>query len=123
MEEAGRGWGARALEWAYLLEPYALPANDLLFDRLGVVAGARLLDVACGSGLAAVTASRRGARVAGLDVGRPLSGLPVPGPRVVTSGLGTCLPCRSLMQASMSPPASTASGKEVRKPSPSCAGC
>ncbi len=29
-EEAGRGWGARALDWAYLFEPYARPANDLL---------------------------------------------------------------------------------------------
>ena len=28
--EAGRGWGARAAEWAYLLEPYARPANELL---------------------------------------------------------------------------------------------
>ena len=50
---AGRGWGARALEWAYLVEPYALPANELLFDRLGVTAGVRLLDIACGSGFAA----------------------------------------------------------------------
>ena len=23
-KEAGRGWGARAVEWAYLFEPYAL---------------------------------------------------------------------------------------------------
>jgi len=71
-EEAGRGWGARALEWAYLLEPYARPANDELFDQLGVAAGTRLLDVACGSGYAASTASGRGALVAGLDASAAL---------------------------------------------------
>ena len=38
--EAGRGWGAQATDWAYLFEPYARPANDLLLDRLGVGAGA-----------------------------------------------------------------------------------
>ena len=50
-KEAGRGWGTRATEWAYLLEPYALPANELLLERLHVTPGDRLLDIACGSGL------------------------------------------------------------------------
>jgi ubiquinone/menaquinone biosynthesis C-methylase UbiE len=71
-KEAGRGWGARAAEWAYLLEPYALPANELLFDRLGVTAGTRLLDIACGSGFAAAVAVRRGARVSGIDASEEL---------------------------------------------------
>jgi SAM-dependent methyltransferase len=71
-EEAGRGWGARALEWAYLLEPYTRPANDVLFDQLDVGADTRLLDVACGSGFAANVASRRGAAVAGLDASAAL---------------------------------------------------
>jgi SAM-dependent methyltransferase len=66
-KKAGQGWGARATEWAYLLEPYALPANELLFDRLDVKTGVRLLDVACGSGFAASVAARRGALVAGID--------------------------------------------------------
>ncbi|MGZ4691125.1 MAG: class I SAM-dependent methyltransferase [Acidimicrobiia bacterium] len=66
-EVAGQGWGARALEWAYLLEPYSLPANELIFDKLGVGAGTRCLDVACGSGFAAAVAARRGAMVSGLD--------------------------------------------------------
>ncbi len=65
--DAGRGWGARAEEWAYLFEPYALSANQLVFDRLGVGAGTRCLDVACGSGFAANIAHRRGATVSGLD--------------------------------------------------------
>lgn len=64
---AGRGWGARAAEWAYLFEPYALPANQLVFDRLGVGPTTNYLDVACGSGYAANLAHRRGATVSGLD--------------------------------------------------------
>ncbi len=70
--EAGRGWGERAGEWAYLFEHYALPANHLLFDQLGVSEGTRYLDVACGSGLAANTAARRGASVSGLDASAAL---------------------------------------------------
>ncbi|MGD0880772.1 MAG: class I SAM-dependent methyltransferase [Acidimicrobiales bacterium] len=71
-EEAGRGWGARALEWAYLFEPYARPANELLFDRLGIGDGERLLDIACGSGFAAHLAAERQATVTGLDAAEAL---------------------------------------------------
>lgn len=65
--EAGAAWGRRAAEWAYLMEPYARPANDRLFDELGVGSGVRLLDVACGSGYACSVAAQRGATVSGLD--------------------------------------------------------
>ena len=71
-EEAGRGWGARAVEWAYLFEPYARPANELLFDRLGIGDGGRLLDIACGSGFAAHLAAERQAKVSGLDAAEAL---------------------------------------------------
>ncbi len=70
-KRAGQGW-ARATEWAYLAEPYALPAYELVFDRLGVNAGVRLLDIACGSGLAASVAARRGAVVSGVDASEQL---------------------------------------------------
>jgi SAM-dependent methyltransferase len=70
--ESGRAWGARALDWAYLFEPYARPANERLFDHLDVRPGVRLLDIACGSGLAANYASRRGAEVSGLDASEAL---------------------------------------------------
>jgi SAM-dependent methyltransferase len=70
--EAGRAWGARSADWAYLFEPYARPANDTVFDELGVGAGVRLLDIACGSGLAANIADRRGAAVTGLDASEAL---------------------------------------------------
>jgi SAM-dependent methyltransferase len=70
--EAGRGWGSRAVEWAYLIEPYSRPANELVFDKLGVGEGVRLLDIACGSGFAALLASDRGATVAGVDAAEAL---------------------------------------------------
>jgi SAM-dependent methyltransferase len=71
-QRAGAAWGSRAVDWAYLMEPYARPANDRLFDELDVGAGVRLLDVACGSGYAAWVAARRGALVAGLDASENL---------------------------------------------------
>ena len=74
-KEAGQAWGARAVDWAYLFEPYARPANELVFDRLGIGAGTRLLDIACGSGLAAQSAAGRGAEVSGLDASEALVGI------------------------------------------------
>lgn len=71
-KEAGQAWGARSADWAYLFEPYARPANTVVFDEMGVGVGSRLLDVACGSGLAAQTASARGAAVTGLDASQAL---------------------------------------------------
>jgi SAM-dependent methyltransferase len=71
-KEAGRGWGSRATDWAYLHEPYALPANELLFDRLEVTTGVHLLDIACGAGFAAALAARRGALVSGVDASEQL---------------------------------------------------
>ena len=70
--EAGRAWGARATDWAYLVEPYARTANDALFDRTGVGPGTELLDIACGSGYAASVAAGRGAKVSGLDASEAL---------------------------------------------------
>ncbi len=70
--EAGRGWGASAKEWAYQFEPYALAANHLVFDQLRLGDGTAYLDVACGSGLAASVAARRGASVSGLDASAAL---------------------------------------------------
>ena len=70
--EAGRAWGSRATDWAYLFEPYARPANEVVFDRLHLGAGMGLLDIACGSGMAANVAHQRGASVAGLDASEAL---------------------------------------------------
>ena len=71
-QESGRAWGARPADWAYLFEPYARPANEVIFDQLDVGDGTRLLDIACGSGLAAQIAARRGAVVTGIDASHAL---------------------------------------------------
>lgn len=34
--QAGEAWGSRALDWAYLFEPYARSPNELIFDKLDV---------------------------------------------------------------------------------------
>jgi SAM-dependent methyltransferase len=70
--ESGRAWGDRAIDWAYLIEPYARGVNDALYDRAGVGPGTRLLDIACGSGYAASVAAGRGAAVAALDASEAL---------------------------------------------------
>lgn len=71
-QESGDAWGARARDWAYLMEPYARCANDDVFDRVGVTAGTTFLDIACGSGYAAMVAAGRGAVVSGLDASERL---------------------------------------------------
>lgn len=43
-------------------------ADDALLDRLGVVAGTRLVDLACGTGSLVVQAAQRGAKAHGVDV-------------------------------------------------------
>ncbi len=113
-EEAGRGWGARATEWAYLWEPYALPANEVLLDRLGVDAGVRLLDIACGSGFAASVAARRAPWSQGSMRQNNSSRLPRLERPVGAFGPETCSLCLSRITASTSPPVSTVSGRGVQ---------
>lgn len=59
------------LDWSdgdYALTAEALaPATERVLDVAGVDAGQRVLDVACGTGNAALAASRRGARATGVD--------------------------------------------------------
>ncbi len=61
------GWGRRAVEFATLSEPTNWREYLAMHHRLGVDAGDRLLDVACGAGLAVEMAGLRGARCAGID--------------------------------------------------------
>ena len=61
------GWGRAAVDFATLSEPANCREYVALHHRLGVDDGDRLLDVACGSGLAIELAALRGAACAGID--------------------------------------------------------
>ena len=61
------GWGRRAVEFATLSELANCREYVALHHRLSVSRADRLLDVACGSGLAIELATLRGASCAGID--------------------------------------------------------
>jgi SAM-dependent methyltransferase len=61
------GWGRRAVDFATLSEPGNCREYVAVHHRLGVDTGDRLLDVACGSGLAIELARLRGATCSGID--------------------------------------------------------
>lgn len=56
--------------WALFapIAPFTTPAAARLVDWAGITPGQRVLDVACGTGVVAVTAALRGAQVNGLDL-------------------------------------------------------
>jgi len=66
------GWGRRAADFAALAEPGNCREYVALHQHLGVGPGVRLLDVACGSGLAVELALARGATCAGIDASHRL---------------------------------------------------
>jgi SAM-dependent methyltransferase/alkylhydroperoxidase family enzyme len=61
------GWGRKAVEFATLCEPANVREYVTMHQRLGIGPDDRVLDVACGSGLALELAALRGASCAGLD--------------------------------------------------------
>jgi SAM-dependent methyltransferase len=61
------GWGRKAVDFATLSEPGQCREYVAVHHRLHVDAGDRLLDMACGSGLAIELARLRGARCSGVD--------------------------------------------------------
>ncbi|MEJ2860736.1 class I SAM-dependent methyltransferase [Actinomycetospora flava] len=61
------GWGRRAADFATLSEPSNCREYVAMHHHLHVDAGDRLLDIACGSGLALELAALRGATCAGID--------------------------------------------------------
>lgn len=66
-ERVDVGWGRRAVDFATMSEPGNCREYVTVHHRLGVDAGDRLLDVACGAGLAVELAGLRGATCAGID--------------------------------------------------------
>jgi SAM-dependent methyltransferase len=67
----GELWGARARDWAELQEPAQHELYPPVFDAAGVGRGTSLLDVGCGSGVAAAIAHERGAQVSAIDAAPP----------------------------------------------------
>lgn len=57
----GRLWGTRARDWADVQEGQCSAAYEAVFDSLALRPGTTYCDVGCGSGMAALLASRRGA--------------------------------------------------------------
>ena len=66
-EMVDEGWGRRAVDFATLLEPANCREYVMVHHRLGLTAGVRLLDVACGSGLALELAGICGSVTSGID--------------------------------------------------------
>ena len=66
-QQVDEGWGRRAADFATLSEPHNVREYVAMHEQLGLGPGDRLLDVACGSGLALELARARGAHGAGLD--------------------------------------------------------
>lgn len=71
-QEAGNAWGAKAWDWALLQEPLNANSFDVVQQLTGVGPGVRLLDLACGSGLALQRAEARGALCHGIDASQEL---------------------------------------------------
>lgn len=66
------GWGRRAVDFATLSEPANVREYLALHQALGVGPGDRVLDLACGAGLAIELAEVRGASGAGIDAAERL---------------------------------------------------
>ena len=69
---AGEAWGSHANDWSCLYEHYAIDVLLAMYTGLGVGPSQRLLDIACGSGLAVRIAAGTGATVAGIDASEEL---------------------------------------------------
>jgi SAM-dependent methyltransferase/alkylhydroperoxidase family enzyme len=70
--EVDEGWGRRSVEFATLSEPANCREYLALHQLLDVTRGDRVLDIACGAGLALELAGLRGAECAGIDASQRL---------------------------------------------------
>ena len=66
-QQVDEGWGRRAVDFATLSEPANCREYVTLHHHLGVKPSDRLLDVACGAGLAVELATAVGAACSGID--------------------------------------------------------
>lgn len=66
------GWGRKAADFATLAEPSNVREYLAMHQALDIGSGDRLLDIACGAGLALELAGLRGATCAGIDAAQRL---------------------------------------------------
>jgi len=66
-EMVDEGWGRKAVDFSTVAEPSSCREYVFVHSRLSIGATDRVLDVACGSGLAIELARMRGARCSGID--------------------------------------------------------
>lgn len=71
-EMVDEGWGRRAVDFAAMCEPHNCREYVAVQQRLALGDGVRLLDVACGSGLAIELARIQGATCSGIDASQRL---------------------------------------------------
>ncbi|MFE6363702.1 class I SAM-dependent methyltransferase [Streptomyces sp. NPDC057806] len=62
---------ARARDWSEIQERMLVPLYEAVYERLEVGPGTRMLGLGCGSGLALLMASSRGAAIAGVESASP----------------------------------------------------
>src|SRR5947209_9994319 len=60
-------WGVASRDWAAIQEKTLCPLFAAVLEAAGVGSGSKVLDVACGTGLFCLMATKRGSIVAGLD--------------------------------------------------------
>ena len=99
-KEAGDAWGARATDWAFYQEPLCANSYDAVHQALEVANGFRLLDVACGSGLALSERTPAGPRWPALMPPRTCCGSPPNGARTLSCMRVTWHTCRLTTRAS-----------------------
>jgi SAM-dependent methyltransferase len=71
-EMVDEGWGRKAVDFSTVAEPSSCREYVFMHSRLGLGPNDRVLDVACGSGLAVELARMRGARCDGIDASQRL---------------------------------------------------
>ncbi len=67
-EQIRAAWDRVAPRFDEHVTPRSTAFGEEILDRLGLTAGARFVDVACGSGALAIPAARRGAQVVATDI-------------------------------------------------------
>jgi SAM-dependent methyltransferase len=68
----GALWGAHALDWAEIQQPFIRPVSRAVLDKLGPWRGRTLLDIGCGAGDFTGMVGDLGAKVSGLDAAASL---------------------------------------------------